>query len=307
MYTLWNTLVESSTNGTFLHHRDFMGYHGQRFVDASLLIYLGDRPVAVFPAERDGDAVYAHRGLTYAGWILAENLPSEELKNVVAATLRHYQHLGVQMLEIRSVPDCFASFPQRNLVEVCLHSGGKITARPIHQATPLPHTITDRGKVWGRKKALAKGLSVKVSEDWSHFWQQILTPNLLRRHGVTPTHTLAEITHLRAKFTNQIRLHGVYAGEEMLGGAVVFDTKRCAHLQYTTATEVGKSLRCLDLLMGVLVEQVYGHRDYFNFGVSHIPATGKINTGLSQWKESLGAKHVFSYQVRFNCLDSWTN
>src|SRR6185436_10904403 len=61
----WNALVAASPNGTFLLDRRFMGYHADRFEDASLLIARRGKLVAVLPANRQGERVASHAGLSY--------------------------------------------------------------------------------------------------------------------------------------------------------------------------------------------------------------------------------------------------
>ena len=66
----WDAFVDLSRNGTFLFRRDYMEYHRDRFHDFSLIITSGGRLSALFPANRDGDTVISHAGLTFGGLIL---------------------------------------------------------------------------------------------------------------------------------------------------------------------------------------------------------------------------------------------
>ena len=63
-YTNWNSFIGQAKNATFLFHRDFMEYHKDRFEDFSLMIFEGEKLVAVLPANRVGDIVFSHQGLT---------------------------------------------------------------------------------------------------------------------------------------------------------------------------------------------------------------------------------------------------
>jgi hypothetical protein len=67
----WDNLVAASWNGTFLHGRKFLSYHGERFRDLSLVIEdARGRTVGVFPAAYDNaqeDIALSHPGLTYGG------------------------------------------------------------------------------------------------------------------------------------------------------------------------------------------------------------------------------------------------
>lgn len=65
----WDRLVDESWNGTFLHKRRFLAYHGERFTDVSLIIeddkgqLIGVFPAAIDPA--DPNRVVSHPGSTY--------------------------------------------------------------------------------------------------------------------------------------------------------------------------------------------------------------------------------------------------
>lgn len=66
----WNDFVSESSNGTFLFLREYMEYHADRFTDYSLLVYDGNKLLALLPANRSGDVLYSHAGLTYGGLIV---------------------------------------------------------------------------------------------------------------------------------------------------------------------------------------------------------------------------------------------
>ena len=67
----WDALVTRSSNGTLLHTRRFLGYHGDRFADRSLVAEDKRGAIrAVFPAAVDparSDTITSHPGATYGG------------------------------------------------------------------------------------------------------------------------------------------------------------------------------------------------------------------------------------------------
>ena len=66
----WNEFVRRSKNGTFLFERGYMEYHGDRFVDCSLIVRDDrGRLIALLPASRHDDALVSHGGLTYGGFV----------------------------------------------------------------------------------------------------------------------------------------------------------------------------------------------------------------------------------------------
>ena len=74
----WNQFVAQSKNGTFLFDRGYMDYHSDRFHDHSLMFYRDGRLLAVLPAHADGDTLCTHRGLTYGGLLMSEQLTITE-------------------------------------------------------------------------------------------------------------------------------------------------------------------------------------------------------------------------------------
>lgn len=76
-FDLWNDFVYNSRNATFIHDRNFMDYHSDRFMDASVLMFDDkDQLLALFPATINGEVVSSHAGLTYGGWLLGASKPT---------------------------------------------------------------------------------------------------------------------------------------------------------------------------------------------------------------------------------------
>src|ERR1041385_3717629 len=83
----WDQFVSSSKNGTFLFRRDYLEYHADRFTDASLLVE--DEPgqlVALLPANRAGDTLASHGGLTYGGFVVDATMTTAAMLAVFTAT-----------------------------------------------------------------------------------------------------------------------------------------------------------------------------------------------------------------------------
>ena len=65
----WDRFCGESLQGTFLHTRRFLSYHGERFDDRSLIVEQDGRWAGIFPAARTGQAsmIISHPGITYGG------------------------------------------------------------------------------------------------------------------------------------------------------------------------------------------------------------------------------------------------
>src|SRR5690554_214239 len=105
----WEQVVQCAINGTFMHSRAFMEYHGERFKDASLVIYNDGHPVGIFPAHRVEDRIHSHQGLTYGGLILNPKLSMGGIIAVIKEVLRYYHELQIRKLNIKDVPSFYGS------------------------------------------------------------------------------------------------------------------------------------------------------------------------------------------------------
>jgi len=59
-----------------------MEYHKGRFEDFSLLVFKNKKIQAVLPANRMGEEVYSHQGLTYGGLILPKSIKFEDVNDL---------------------------------------------------------------------------------------------------------------------------------------------------------------------------------------------------------------------------------
>jgi hypothetical protein len=115
----------------------------------------------------------------------------------------------------------------------------------------------------------------------------------------SPVHTAAEIKLLMEGFPNNIHLFEVHSKNEIVGGALLFESEATVHLQYTSTTSAGREVGALDFLFHHLITKEFAHKEFFSFGTSN-GAGPEINRGLMDWKESFGARvHTLDvYQFR---------
>lgn len=289
---VWNTVVDNSINGTFLHRREFIEYHNDRFIDDSLVFFEGNQVIGVFPAEVENKQVYSHRGLTYAGWIVVKGLSQETLQRMVLGTMQYYRSKGFKVLEIKSVPDFFCHESQVELFEAIHFAGLKIRENAVFHVSALPCQITDRGRKWGLKKAVSFGLRVMVEEDFQEFWKNVLEPHLNDKFQNRPVHSLEEIQLLKSRFPENIKTYTVQKEGETLAGTVLFIDKDFLHTQYIASTEKGRDYRALDLLFTKIFEEFNSTKKSLSMGTSCDSRTGEPISGLVSWKESLGGVPV---------------
>ena len=300
----WDDFVAASRNGTFLHYRDFIEYHGDRFQDCSLVVR-GSRTriAALLPANRAEDAVCSHAGLTYGGFVIGEDMKTPEMLEVFDLTLGWLMENGVRRFEYKAIPSIYPNSPSQEDLYALYLVGAKIVSRDV-----LPVIARERRLRFqerrrrGAAKARKEGVSVRESEDQAAFWR-ILT-ELLSRYSAVPVHSLEEIRYLQEKFPRNIRLLGAYRGEELLGGILIFETERVARTQYIACNPLGKELGALDALFDFLVHERYRDKPFIDLGTTTTNRGLKFNRKLSDQKEGFGARAVVQDRYEMD-LSKW--
>ena len=305
---LWDRFIERSRNGTFLFQRDYVDYHADRFQDCSLLILSDGQPVAALPACRQGDAVWSHAGLTYGGLVLLAESGLDSCRQYWLAMLARYREMGFTTLVYKTPPAIYGRGPGGEN-EVCLfHLGARLVKRSvglvIDKGHPIP--LADR-RVRQLRRARRSELVIERARTFEPYWEDVLEPMLLERHGRRPVHTAAEMTLLASRFPDNIRLYVVREGTRLVAGTVIYLVGDVPHTQYLAAASRGRRLGALDHLMEHLLRNVFPTVRYFSLGTSNEPATGEPNWGLVSWKEGFGARSFTHdvYELDLTTIPSW--
>ena len=208
---MWDTLVGRSWNGTILHTRRFLGYHGDRFLDQSLVVEDQHGTIrAVFPAAVDparAGTVTSHPGATYGGIVHDGWIHGGRAIHVVGSLASHYRSLGFRSLTTAR----FRTSTTESRAEDDLYALFRLDAQrhrcDLSTTIDLSH---ERRMRKGRRASLQKArrLGVEVEWNWSaleNYWP-ILEEALARRHGVRPAHSVEEMALLADLFPNEISL-----------------------------------------------------------------------------------------------------
>jgi hypothetical protein len=292
-YASWNAFVSQAKNATFLFHRDFMEYHKDRFEDFSLLVFDDKNLVAILPANRVGDDLYSHQGLTYGGLVYKENLKLVTVIEVFKGVLFFLYENKITKLQLKTLPSIYHIKPAEELNYALFLAKAKLIRRDTLAVIDLSQPF-EFSKI--RKRGIQKGISnnliIKESANFECFWKQVLIPNLESRHNAEPVHTLDEILILKKYFDKNIRQFNVYYNDKIVAGTTVFESENVAHCQYISKYEEEENLGSLDFLYDHLIHTVFAHKRYFDFGISNENQGKTLNNGLSYWKESFGANTI---------------
>ncbi len=293
-YSLWNEFVAQAKNATFLFHRDFMEYHKERFEDYSLLVFDCKNVLkAILPANRVGDTLFSHQGLTYGGLVFKYEVKLAEIIVIFKELLSFSNANGFLKLQLKNIPTIYTSFPSDEMDYLLFILDAKklrcdtlsviVMSEPFHLSQ-----IRKRGIERGNTNKLV----IKEEIGFTLFWNELLIPNLKEKYNTKPVHSLQEIQILYSKFPKNIRQFNVYYNNEVVAGTTIFVTKNVAHSQYISGISKHNHLGGLDFLHHHLIKNVFADKHYFDFGISNENEGKNINSGLSYWKESLGARTI---------------
>jgi hypothetical protein len=287
----WDAFVRTAKNGHFLFYRDYMDYHADRFPDASLMFYdKRDRLIGLLPATARDGVLSSHAGLTFGGVICSTDMKIQLMLELFAAMCERLRGRAIGEVVYKPAPHIYHLAPAQEDLYALFHVGARVVRRDVSAVIDLKSRLPfSKGRGWGFKQAEKNFLEVEECRDFSAF-MAIVEDLLLTRHDARPTHSAPELTLLAGRYPDAIRLFVARRNGEMLGGVVVYETRRVARAQYIAATDVGRKLGALDLILEHLICQRYSAKDYFDFGTSTKADGRSLNAGLANNKESYGAR-----------------
>lgn len=293
-FEAWNQMVSEAKNSTFLFDRRFMEYHQERFQDFSLMAFdEKNELIAILPAHKIGDEVYSHLGLTYGGVLMKKELRATVFFDVFSEILKFLFQKGIHFLHCKEVPYFYHSYPSDEWKYLAFVTESELYRRDLCAVVNLKKEFKISDSVIRNAKwCETRGYYYQKSERWKEFWEEILAPELEKRHQAKPVHQLEEIVNLKANFEGNIFFYGVFLENQLLGGTVVFVNNKVIHSQYISVKSEFKNKKVLDFLHYQLINEEFKDFDYFDFGISNEENGRKTNMGLLFWKEGFGARGI---------------
>lgn len=303
--SLWDSFISESKNQSFLFRRDFMDYHADRFTDYSLMIYDEKKLVALVPANVKDNQLISHQGLSYGDIILNNLVRLSESIEVAKVVLEYLNKHGIKTWVIKLIPRMYHERPSDELDWILFKVNAKLIRRDTalaidNRTNHLPYQERRKRSI---KKAAKRNIQLKKGfEEIAPFWEKVLLPNLLSKHGVAPVHVLKEIELLASRFPENIQQHSIYLDGIIVAGCTMFLNSTVAHAQYISGTDIGRNAGCLDFLFDFLIKEEYIKYNYFDFGICNEQGGVLINKGLLDWKEGFGARTIVHdfYEINTN-------
>lgn len=298
----WNHFVYGAKNSTFMHLREYMDYHSSRFTDNSLIAYQNNKIIGVLPANRVGDTLYSHQGLSYAGWLVqTKHFDVTNMLRIWDAMAEFLPSIGIKRLVYKPSPHIYHSYPAEEDLYAIFRHNGVITSTTISTVIPIADAIRfNENSRRAVRLAQKDGIVINETADYAPYWN-VLTELLNERYGVNPVHTLAEINLLHSLFPINIRLFTANLGDEVLGGTLIYHTGLVAHAQYIAASQKGKAMKVLPIIFDHLINTEFSQTKYFDFGTSNEQGGRVLNEGLVMQKTGMGGRGIVynTYSIEF--------
>ena len=291
----WDRFVEDSWNGTFLHSRRFLRYHGDRFQDTSLLIEDSDKglvgvlPAAVDPA--DDTRVVTHPGATYGGVIHAGGLLGMRMLDALDQIGEHYRGAGMRALRYKVVPGIYHRCPAADDLYALFRLGADRYRCDLSAAIDLANRPKPApGRPEQVRRAQRRGVRIEEGPQFLRPFWDILRTNLEERHEAAPVHSLEEIEYLHSRFPENIICVAGLVGDTVVAGDVTFRTERVDHGQYCSSTPEGRRLNAVPYIVEHCISMAASAgRRYFDMGISNEEGGMVLNQGLHKFKAEFGA------------------
>jgi hypothetical protein len=291
----WEAFCADAYQATFLHSRRFLCYHGDRFVDRSLVLERNGNIEALLPAAQhpiEPDCVVSHPGITYGGLVHDHRLMGQHAVSGLQLAAAHFRGLGYRRFVYKAVPHMYQRVPAQDDLYALFRAGARRVRCDLSSTIDL---VNRRAVASRRRRGFAKaskaGVSVAATSDHSNLralWQ-VLEQNLANKHGTRPVHTLAEITLLIERFPDNILVLVAQLDGRVVAGIVLFVTPVVWHAQYIASDELGRKTCALDALFEHAIARAAGARArWFDFGISNEQNGQVLNEGLYEFKTEFG-------------------
>jgi hypothetical protein len=284
----WDRFVSESRNGTFLFLRDYMDYHADRFVDASMMIREDNDLIAVLPGSLHNEEWRSHGGLTYGGFVAGRDFRASSALQALEEVIAHLKARGVMRMLIKPTPHIYHRMPSEEELYALFRCGAKLVRRDLASSLLLSNRYSySKGRKSSLSKARRESVVVGPSNEWETF-MAIEEALLMEKHKTRPAHTAAEIRMLAERFPKQIQLIAATREQRMLAGVITYTTDTVCHAQYIASTPEGRDLGAVDSAIDHAIHE--SSATWFDFGISTTNQGQYLDESLAANKEGYGAR-----------------
>ena len=118
-----------------------MEYHHDRFEDYSLIVEDEKGWLAVLPANRVGEEVFSHQGLTYGGLVFKGDLKLEKVLLIFKSILQQLHTSEIKTLHIKELPFIYSDYFSDELKYALFLAEAKLSRRDTLAVIDLKQPI----------------------------------------------------------------------------------------------------------------------------------------------------------------------
>ena len=291
--TEWDAFVKSAKNPLFMHHRNYMDYHSDRFCDHSLMFYEEDKLMALLPANEKEDVLYSHGGLTYGGIILGYDAKQHTVMDCFETLRQYMKDNGFKKLIYKAIPHVYHLQPAEEDLFAIKYYGGTLTevsaSTVIDLKAPIKMPKGRKAQISRAKREGVKVVCTGEKKDYEAFLE-LENEVLETRHNRHAVHTADELYMLHERFDENIKLYAAMYEGKLIAGTVVFIYDSVVHTQYMAADEEARRIGALDLCIATIMEEYADNLKWLDFGISTEDGGTYLNEGLIAQKEGFGGR-----------------
>jgi hypothetical protein len=169
---IWDNFITNSKNGTFLFYRDYIEYHSDRFIDYSLMFYLGEKLIAVMPSNIKDKTLFSHDGLTFGGIISDERMKASLMINLFRCMKKHLNNIGIERIIYKPIPYIYHKIPAQEDLYALFLNNAKLIRRDISSTVSIKaQKELTKGRKWCIRKSKISGLEIKRSYNFKSFME----------------------------------------------------------------------------------------------------------------------------------------
>ena len=291
----WDALVEGAPNGHLMARSGFFRYHADRFEDASLFIRRGRRPLGVLPANRVGETLWSHQGVSFGGLILHPRTHFNHVEAAVSALLEHLRSGGIKSLMYRPAPHPYQVFPREEDVFFLEQAGARRVDTKLHSMILCGEPTALTAKTWNHtvKRSREAGLTVRAGGDADLPAVWALVEAALERHSQRAVHSLDDLALLRQRFPDEVLFMLAESGEgELLSGQVLLRSARTLTLLYVGDAPAGREVNAGTLLLDQVMKAPEHAGSWFDLGQWCDTGSRQGSDSLLQFKEAAGGRLI---------------
>lgn len=295
-FNTWNNFVSDAKNSLFMHDRNFMEYHADRFQDNSLMFYDDDELLALLPANKKDNELISHGGLTYGGFISNTKMKEYKMLECFDVLKAYMKENGFATFIYKTIPYCYYTNPAQEDLYALFRNDAEILKIEPSSVIDFRYPIKlPKGRKAQIGRAKREGVTIELSTDFNTFID-LENSVLSEHHNTKAVHTGAELELLHSRFPEQIELYKAMYQGKMIAGAVVFVYNNVIHTQYLAANDTAREIGALDYCISEIVAKYSAIKQFLDFGISTEDGGKVLNEGLISQKEGFGARTI-AYQT----------